>query len=106
MTMAFSMMSQMLLEWRASMGCCLPSRVPRGRLQLLAASRLSWWMHMAPTWWSSWLITSPVPTVSSAESCGEERDRPSGFTQTRRGWEWILFMVAVVVVVVGYLWVL
>lgn len=60
-------MSQMLLKWRASMGCCLPSRAPRGRLLLLAASRLSWWMHIAPTWWSSWLITSPVATVSSVK---------------------------------------
>lgn len=41
LTMAFSMMSQMLLKCRASMGCCLPSRAPSGRLLLLAASRLS-----------------------------------------------------------------
>lgn len=67
LTMAFSIMSQMLLKWRASIGCCLPSRAPRGRLLLLAASRLSWWMHIAPTWWSSWLITSPVATVSSVK---------------------------------------
>lgn len=67
LTMAFSIMSQMLLKWRASMGCCLPSRAPRGRLLLLAASRLSWWIHIAPTWWSSWLITSPVATVSSVK---------------------------------------
>lgn len=65
LTIAFSIMSQMLLKWRASMGCCFPSSAPRGRLLLLAASRLSWWIHMAPTWWSSWLITSPVATVSS-----------------------------------------
>lgn len=67
LTMAFSIMSQMLLKWRASMGCCFPSRAPRGRLLLLAASRLSWWIHIAPTWWSSWLITSPVATVSSVK---------------------------------------
>lgn len=67
LTIAFSIMSQMLLKWRASMGCCLPSRAPRGRLLLLAASRLSWWIHIAPTWWSSWLITSPVATVSSVK---------------------------------------
>lgn len=65
LTMAFSMMSQMLLKWCASIGCCFPSSAPRGRLLLLAANRLSWWIHMAPTWWSSWLITSPVATVSS-----------------------------------------
>lgn len=67
LTMAFSIMSQMLLKWRASMGCCLPSKAPRGKLLLLAASRLSWWIHIAPTWWSSWLITSPVATVSSVK---------------------------------------
>lgn len=66
-TMAFSIMSQMLLKWQASMGCCFPSSASSGRLLLLTASRLSWWIHIAPTWWSSWLITSPVATVSSVE---------------------------------------
>lgn len=62
-TIAFSIMSQMLLRWWASMGCCLPKKLVMGRL-LLAASRLSWWIHMAPTWCSNWLITSFVVVAS------------------------------------------
>lgn len=63
LTMAFSIMSQMLLRWWASMGCCLPKKLLMGRL-LLAARRLSWWMHMAPTWCSNWLMTSFVVVAS------------------------------------------
>lgn len=68
LTMALSIMSQMLLKWRVSIGCCLPSRAPRGKLLQLAASKLSWWIHIAPMWWSSWLITSAVATISSIKS--------------------------------------
>lgn len=62
-TIAFSIMSQILLRWCASIGCCLPKKFVMGRL-LLAASRLSWWIHMAPTWCSNWLITSFVVVAS------------------------------------------
>lgn len=62
-TIAFSMMSQILLRWCASIGCCLPKKFVIGRL-LLAASRFSWCMHMAPTWCSNWLITSFVVIAS------------------------------------------
>lgn len=86
LTMAFSIMSQMLLKWRASMGCCLPSSAPRGRLLLLAASRLSWWIHIAPTWWRSWLITSPVATVSSVKGQVLQMFRCLPWPQTKSSW--------------------
>lgn len=66
-TMAFSMISHMLFRWWDSIGCCFPRKVVIGEL-LLFAKRLSWWMHMAPTWWSSWFITSFVVTASPAKN--------------------------------------
>ena len=64
LTMAFSIMSQILLRWCASMGCCLPKTLVIGRLGLVAR-RLSWCMHIAPTWCNNWFITSFVVIASS-----------------------------------------
>lgn len=64
LTMAFSIMSQILLRWCASIGCCLPKTLVIGRLGLVAR-RLSWCMHIAPTWCSNWFITSFVVIASS-----------------------------------------
>lgn len=64
LTMAFSIMSQILLRWWASIGCCLPKTLVIGRLGLVAR-RLSWCMHIAPTWCSNWFITSFVVIASS-----------------------------------------
>lgn len=64
LTMAFSIMSQILLRWCASIGCCLPKTLVIGRLGLVAR-RLSWCMHIAPTWCNNWFITSFVVIASS-----------------------------------------